>query len=81
MNDSEWLDVAEDALQQIAQWARAYPLSIWPEPTKEYLAKADAVLRANGLTIDRITCSAMRHVIKQVANIAETALAHRKDDV
>jgi hypothetical protein len=64
----------EEALQRIAEWAKAYPLDVFPEPSKEYYAKAAEVLKANGMTIDRLSAAAMRHVITQVGKIAEGAL-------
>ena len=62
----------EEALQRIATWADAYPLSVFPEPDLE---RAAAVLKAAGMTLDAISASAMRHVITQVGDIARKALA------
>jgi hypothetical protein len=64
----------EEALQRIAQWSRAYPLDVFPEPTEEYYAKAAQVLEANGMTLDCLSAAAMRHVIDQVGKIADDAL-------
>jgi hypothetical protein len=64
----------EEALHQIAQWADAYPLKVFPEPDEAYYAKANEVLKANGMTLDRLSAAAMRHVIKQVGEIAKGAL-------
>jgi hypothetical protein len=64
----------EGALQRIVEWARAYPLDVFPEPSKEYYAKAAEVLEANGMAIDRLSAAAMRHVITQVGKIVEEAL-------
>jgi hypothetical protein len=63
-----------EALGRIAEWSRAYPLDVFPEPTEEYYAKAAQVLEANGMTLDRLSAAAMRHVIVEVGKIAEDAL-------
>lgn len=65
----------EVALHRIASWAAAYPLTVFPEPDDAYYAKAAAVLKANGMTLDRLSAAAMRHVISGVGEIARTALA------
>ena len=61
----------EEALLRILVWSEAYPLEIFPEPD---LAKAHEVLSANGMTLDAISASAMRHVITQVGSIAKDGL-------
>jgi hypothetical protein len=63
-----------EALERIVQWPEAYPLKVFPEPTKEYYAKAHEVLQANGMTLDRLSAAAMRHVITQVGKIARAGL-------
>jgi hypothetical protein len=60
-----------EALQRIAQWADAYPLAVFPEPD---LAKAAAVLRMHGMTIDGISAHVARHVVEGVGKIAREAL-------
>jgi hypothetical protein len=67
-------DRMEEALHRIASWADAYPLPVFPEPDKAYYARAHAVLTANGMTLDRLSAAAMRHVITQVGHIAKGAL-------
>jgi hypothetical protein len=62
----------DEALQKIADWARAYPLDVFPEPD---FAKAHEQLQAGGMTLDAISASNMRHVITQVQSIAEGAIA------
>jgi len=64
----------EEALQQIEQWSRAYPLEIFPEPDLE---KARALLEAGGMTLDAISAYAMRHVVEGVGEIARRALEPR----
>jgi hypothetical protein len=66
------LERAHVALQEIARWSEAYPLDIFPEPD---FAKAHQVLKANGMTIDAISASAVRHAIEGVGKIARNALA------
>jgi hypothetical protein len=61
-----------NALEQIEQWAKAYPLSVFPEPD---LTKARALLDAGGLTLDAISASAMRHVLSGIREIVRDALS------
>lgn len=68
---AERIEELEDALQRIDNWAKAYPLSVFPEPD---FKKAAEVLKAAGLSLDAISASNMRHVITQVKDIVEQAL-------
>jgi hypothetical protein len=65
---------AETPLEQIVQWAKAYPLAVFPEPD---FVKARALLEAGGMAIDAISASNMRHVIEGVGEIARRALEAR----
>lgn len=65
----------EEALSRIARWAEAYPPAVFPEPDAAYYAKAREVLEANGMTLDRLSAAAMRHVITQVGKIAKEGLS------
>lgn len=65
----------DEALESIAQWANAYPVSVFPEPDEAYYRKAHEVLTANGMTLDRLSAAAMRHVVAGVGKIAKDALA------
>jgi hypothetical protein len=60
----------EDALQELADWARAYPLDIFPEPD---LKRAHELLQAGGMTLDVISASAMRHLLVRVQEIVQKA--------
>lgn len=64
----------EDTLQKIVQWADAYPLDLFPEPDADYLRRAHEVLTASGMTLDRISAHAMRHVVKRIGDMAREAL-------
>ena len=64
-------DFYDDLLHNIKSWSEAYPLSIFPEPD---LAKAREVLQANGMTLDAISASNMRHVITQVQSMIDKAI-------
>jgi len=59
------------ALQQIAQWSRAYPLANFPKPD---LQRAHKLLQAGGITLDAVSADAMRHVVEGVGEIARRAL-------
>ena len=58
---AEERDQLRDQLHSIKGWAEAYPLEVFPEPD---FAKAAALLEAGGMTIDAISASNMRHVLK-----------------
>lgn len=65
----------QDALEQIANWCKAYPLAVFPEPTIEEWAQADAALKDAGLQgITRFSASNMRQVVEGVAGIVARAL-------
>lgn len=61
----------EEALQRIVQWADAYPLDVFLEPDFKKVSK---VLKASGLSLDQVSASNMRHVVKGVGNIARAAV-------
>jgi hypothetical protein len=65
------LEIYENALNRISQWAQAYPLEVFPEPDFD---KARELLKAGGMTLDAISASNMRYVINGVGDIANKAL-------
>jgi len=65
------LERTKEALQRIDNWAKAYPLRVFPEPDFKKVAE---VLKAAGLSLDAVSASNMRHVIKGIKDIAEQAL-------
>lgn len=62
----DWIDIAEDKLNKIEAWTKAYPLQVFPEPD---FAKAAKVLKNNGMTLDSISASNMRHVLDGIKRI------------
>jgi len=58
----------EDKLDKIKSWCEAYPVSIFKEPD---FKKAARVLKENGMTLDSISASSMRHVLRGVVSIIE----------
>ena len=62
-----------EALEQIATWAKAYPLGVFPEPD---FKKAHKVLKDAGMTLDSVSASNMRHVLTGITNIIDKALAN-----
>ena len=66
----------EDGHRRIVEWAKAYPLDVFPEPDFE---KAAQVLKDAGMTLDAISASNMRHVVEGVGNIAKDALASQEE--
>lgn len=65
------VEEARDALEKIADWCNAYPLTVFPEPD---MAKAATLLKAGGITLDAVSASNMRHVLKGVAGIVVAAI-------
>lgn len=68
------LERLEGALARIALWSEAYPPSVFPVPDERYMRAAHELLVAHGMTLDRITADAMRHVVQGVGGIARAAL-------
>lgn len=58
--------------REIEQWANAYPLPAFPEPD---MRKAARFLREGGITLDAVTASNIRHVLKRVLEIMNKAQA------
>lgn len=54
---------AQDILDQVETWSKAYPLDVFPEPDFE---KARELLAAGGITLGAVSASNMRHVITKV---------------
>lgn len=69
---AEALEEANDLLDKIESWAKAYPLSVFPEPD---FAKAHKVLTENGMTLDAISASNMRHVLSQLQKMIDDCAA------
>ena len=67
-------DKLVEAIQGIDNWAEAYPLEVFPELTKDNWKQAAEVLKANGLSIDRISASNMRHVLNGIKDTVKKAL-------
>jgi len=71
---------AEDAIaeavetfdDQLKDWAAAYPFSVFPEPD---LAKVHALLQAEGMTLDAVSASNMRHVTSKLNELFEPVRA------
>jgi hypothetical protein len=69
------VEALEGKLERINQWCRAYPRTVFIEPTKEQWKEANKVLEAHkpdtpGLSA--ISGSNMRHVVEGIAKIAAT---------
>ena len=64
----------DDLFEQIKGWCEAYPISVFPEPD---FGKAHEVLKANGMTLDAISASNMKHVITQVQKMIDAAIRAR----
>ena len=64
----------DDLFHKIKDWCEAYPISVFPEPD---FKKAHEVLKANGMTLDSISASNMKHVITQVQKMIDLAIRAR----
>ena len=64
-------DRMEDALEQIKTWCEAYPLAVFPEPDFKRAAK---LLEDGGMTLDTISASNMRHVLRGIVHLVEQGL-------
>ena len=73
------LERLRGALARVALWAEAYPPSVFPVPDERYMRAAHELLVAHGMTLDRITADAMRHVVQGVGGIARAALDAERD--
>ena len=60
-----------DGHDDIIRWGKAYTIDVFQEPD---MKKAHELLKAGGMTLDAVSASAMRHVLKGVVKIAEDAL-------
>lgn len=61
----------KDALQRIANWQKAYPLDVFPEPD---MKRAHEILKVAGMTLDAISASNMRHVLSNIKEIVDAGL-------
>lgn len=62
------LERLQNKLHKIKIWIDAYPLDVFPEPD---FKKAAQVLKQNGITLDSISASNMRHVLNGIKDILE----------
>ena len=65
----------KDALWRILQWAEAYPIDIFQEPTSEQCRRAHELLKTEGMTLDAFSAKMGRHCMSGVGQIASDALA------
>jgi uncharacterized ferritin-like protein (DUF455 family) len=63
------IEEMRERLHKIRQWCEAYPLDVFPEPD---FKKAATVLKENGMTLDAISASNMRHVLNGIKSILDT---------
>ena len=68
-------DTFKATLREIDDWANAYPVEVFPEPTKDNWKQAAEVLKANALSLDRISASNMRHVLSGIKKKVSKAIA------
>jgi len=76
MSQEEEAEKLREALWKIAQWARAYPVSMFSEPD---LRRAAELLKAGGITLDAVSGTVARHVVEGIGKIANEALEERHE--
>jgi hypothetical protein len=76
MNQTDKIDIMHEALQQILNWALAYPVAMFPEPDWKKCAE---LLRAGGIELAWVSGSNMRHCLEGVGSIAKAALESVQD--
>lgn len=82
IRDQQVVDAAAEierlraVLCQIAVWADAYPIDVFPEPDESYYANARRVLEADGMTLDRLSAAAIRHVVAGIGKTAKEGLSN-----
>ena len=55
-------------------WCKAYPLTVFIEPSPQEWDQIRDVLNYNGLSLDAVSGSCMRHVVDGIRDIAKQAL-------
>jgi hypothetical protein len=87
MDSEKWLPVGlakeaadeierlREAMQRIVQWAEAYPLDIFHEPSADECKRASKLLQDNGMTLAAFSASMGRHCLDGVKKIATDALS------
>ena len=55
-------------IDKVRSWCKSFPLASFPEPDS---AKAAKVLKDNGMTLDAISASNMRHVLTRIQSILD----------
>jgi len=61
-------EAAEDKLRRIKTWCEAYPLDVFPEPD---MNEARLALTFSGISLDAVSASNMRHVLKGIREIID----------
>lgn len=69
-------DAIAEAVQEfdhaLTNWAAAYPITVFPEPD---MAKVHALLQTEGMTLDAVSASNMRHVTNKLNELFEPVRA------
>lgn len=64
----------DDALHRLDSWVRAYPTTVFHEPTNDEWARANEVLEQAGISMTAMSASNMRHVITKAGEIIAAAM-------
>ena len=64
----------EGALGNLHKWCKAYPEDVFIEPIDAEWERIRDVLNYNGLSLDAISASNMRHVVNKWRDLIEQAL-------
>lgn len=71
-----YADALAEAMQEIKQWAEAYPKDVFPAPN---LKLADRILKDAGISMTGMNGTFARHLMKGVGKIADAALTAFKE--
>jgi len=63
-----------EAMERIMEWSEAYPETVFVPPTSEQFKAAHEALKSIGMSLDKFSVDAMRHVVTGVGGIAKEVL-------
>ena len=69
-------ELLREALEELHQWSEAYPTEIFIEPTDEQWRQAHEALQSVGMTIDKLSGSIYRRILRRTKSVTTRALAH-----
>ena len=69
------------AKKRIRDWIDAYPIDIFPNPTKKQIAEAHAVFKAHSeISLSLFAVYCMRHVLRSLEEILMSLIEESEED-